>query len=233
MTYLTGFLPVAQGVACHAALAREADRLKATGDARTRGQIMADTLVARLTGQAEATGTPVEINVVMTDRALLSRSTEPAHVVGYGAIPAEIARGFVRQAQHAWVRRVYTHPDSGALVAMDSRRRHFTGQLRHLLVLTSDTCATPWCDAPVRHADHASPVSAGGDTSYSNGAGLCEACNYTKELPGWDANLVTRSDGTRILHLYDPTRRQHHSRAPDPPGAPDPGTRFLHTIGAA
>ncbi|HEX2893441.1 MAG TPA: DUF222 domain-containing protein [Marmoricola sp.] len=233
MTYLTGFLPVAQGVACHAALAQEADRLKATGDARTRGQIMADTLVARLTGQAEATGTPVEINVVMTDRALLGGSAEPAHVTGYGTIPAETARGFIRDAEHAWVRRLYTHPDSGALVAMDSRRRLFTGQLRHLLVLTSDTCATPWCDAPVRHADHASPSRTGGGTSYSNGTGLCEACNYTKDLPGWDAHLITRSDGTRILHLYDPTRRQHHSRAPDPPGAPDPGTPFLHTIGAA
>ena len=50
MTYLTGLLPVAQGVAVHAALTRAADTLRATGDPRTRGQIMADTLVARVTG---------------------------------------------------------------------------------------------------------------------------------------------------------------------------------------
>ncbi|HEX2894194.1 MAG TPA: DUF222 domain-containing protein [Marmoricola sp.] len=232
MAYLTGFLPVAQGVACQAALSREADTLKAAGDSRTRGQIMADTLVQRLTGQSIASGVPVEVELVMTDRTLLEGSGEPAQLVGYGPVPAETARALVRTSPHAWVRRLFTHPDSGALVAMDSRRRRFAGQLRHQLVLTNDTCATPWCDAPVRHADHTTPARAGGQTTCTNGTGLCETCNYTKELPGWDASLVTRSDGTRILHLTSPTRR-HHSRDPDPPGAPDPGTRVLGRIDAA
>ena len=233
MTYLTGFLPVAQGVACQAALTREADTRKAAGDPRTRGQIMADTLVARLTGRAHATGVPVEVELVITDRALFAGSDEPAHLLGYGPVPAETARGLVRDADHAWIRRLFTHPESGTLVATDARRRTFTGQRRHQLVLTNDTCATPWCDAPVRHADHVTPARTGGPTAYANGTGLCEACNYTKDLPGWDATLVTRSDGTRILHLTDPSRRRHHSRAPDPPGAPDPGTRRLRKILAA
>src|SRR3954451_19294976 len=51
MTYLTGFLPVAHGVACKVALMKHADTLKAQGDQRSRSQIMADTLVERLTGQ--------------------------------------------------------------------------------------------------------------------------------------------------------------------------------------
>ena len=50
MTYLTALLPVAQGVSVYAALRREADT---RGDGRSRGQVMADTLVARVTG-----GTP-------------------------------------------------------------------------------------------------------------------------------------------------------------------------------
>ena len=54
MTLLTGFLPVAQGVAAYAALTRDADLLKQHGDPRSRGQLMADLMVARLTGQEPA-----------------------------------------------------------------------------------------------------------------------------------------------------------------------------------
>lgn len=50
MALLTGLLPVAQGVAAFAALDRRAKELIAEGDGRSRGQIMADTLVERVTG---------------------------------------------------------------------------------------------------------------------------------------------------------------------------------------
>jgi len=75
MVWLTALPPVAQGVAAYAALAKHADTVRATkgGDARSRGQVMADTMVERLTGQASATAVPVEINLIMTDRALLAR----------------------------------------------------------------------------------------------------------------------------------------------------------------
>ena len=56
MTLLTGFLPVAQGVAAYAALTRDADALKQHGDPRSRGQLMADLMIARLTGHEPATG---------------------------------------------------------------------------------------------------------------------------------------------------------------------------------
>ncbi|MGZ5418860.1 MAG: DUF222 domain-containing protein, partial [Nocardioides sp.] len=111
MTYLTGLLPVTQGVALYAALTRHADTLKATGDTRTRGQIMADTLVERVTGQATATAVPVEVQLVMTDRTLLGDDHEPARLVGYGPLPAWLGRSLLAttgeradQAK-AWVRR--------------------------------------------------------------------------------------------------------------------------------
>ncbi|MCC9196312.1 HNH endonuclease [Arthrobacter sp. zg-Y820] len=71
MTYLTALLPVAQGVGVFAALTRDADRLRASGDPRTKGQIMADTLVERTTGQARAEDVRVEVQLIMTDRTLL------------------------------------------------------------------------------------------------------------------------------------------------------------------
>ena len=44
MSYLTGLLPVPQGVAAYAALSAAADEARAAGDPRSRGQVMADTL---------------------------------------------------------------------------------------------------------------------------------------------------------------------------------------------
>ncbi|GAB3259418.1 hypothetical protein GCM10027562_21900 [Arthrobacter pigmenti] len=100
MTYVTGLLPVADGVAVQAALERAADQLRATGDERGRGQIMADTLVHRVTAPthqqdekpAVAGVADIEIQLVMTDRALLAGDHEPAHLTGYGTVPAGWAR---------------------------------------------------------------------------------------------------------------------------------------------
>ncbi|WAP50528.1 DUF222 domain-containing protein [Arthrobacter sp. ATA002] len=88
MTYLTALLPVAQGVGVYAALTREADRLRAAGDPRTKGQIMADTFVERATGQARAEDARIEVQLIMTDQALLHgilpRKHEPEHEPGQG-----------------------------------------------------------------------------------------------------------------------------------------------------
>jgi hypothetical protein len=45
MCYLTALLPVAEGVAVHAALTKHADAFRSDGDPRSRGQLMADALV--------------------------------------------------------------------------------------------------------------------------------------------------------------------------------------------
>ena len=222
MSYLTGFLPVAQGVACHAALARHADSLRARGDSRSRGQIMADTLVERVTGQATADAGDAEIGLVMTDRTLFGAADTPARLAGYGPIPASLARQIVRGAHRAWLRRLFAHPASGALVAMDSRRRCFDGELRHLLVLRDELCRTPWCGAPVRHADHVRGAARGGATRAANGAGLCAACNYAKERPGWDARTIESPDGRHTIAIITPTGHRYHSRAPDLPGGTGP-----------
>jgi hypothetical protein len=216
MSYLTGFLPVAQGVACRASLEKEADSRRAAGDRRTRDQIMADTLVERVTGQVTATATPVAVNVVMPASTLLGGDHAPAHLEGYGPIPAAVARQLVRDADRAWVRRLFTHPTDGSLVAMDSRRRAFDGQLRRFLVLRDQTCRNSWCDAPVRHVDHVTRAADDGETSADNGQGLCQACNQAKEAPGW---RTTRPPGRdHVVETTTPTGHRYRSRAPDLPG---------------
>ena len=78
MTYLSGLLPVREGVAVYAALTKQADALRARGDERSRGQIMADTLVERVTGLSVASEVPVEVNVVMSDGAVFGDADSPA-----------------------------------------------------------------------------------------------------------------------------------------------------------
>lgn len=224
MAYVTALLPMAEGVACHAALATAAASATATGDQRTRRQIMADTLVARVlspdTDDTAAPATPVRVHLTVSDRTLLGRGDEAAHIRGYGSIPAEVAPELVHAAATAGVaelRRVYTQPDTGAVVAMDRTTRMFPTSLAELIRLRDPVCRTPWCDAPVRHIDHIQPVSRGGTTTFENGQGLCEACNYAKRAPGWKTETVHSPNGRHRVRITTPTGHIHHSLAPPPP----------------
>ncbi|NMR31575.1 DUF222 domain-containing protein [Arthrobacter sp. SF27] len=96
MAQVSCLLPVVQGVAVLAALVKEADRLKAQGDERGRGQLMADILVERVTGQPVENPAKIEVQLVMTDRTLFQGDSEPAHLAGYGIVPAQWARDLLR-----------------------------------------------------------------------------------------------------------------------------------------
>jgi hypothetical protein len=216
MTRLTALLPVAQGVAVYAALGRDADTHTASGDTRGRGQVMADTLVERVTGQTHADQIPVEINLVIDTDTLLGNGTEPALIDGV-PVPATTARELALQADAPrWLRRLYTQPESGELISMDSKRRLFTKGQRRFITLRDQVCRTPWCEAPIRHTDHVRPAEHGGETSLANGAGLCVACNHAKQAPGWHAR--PGPDGK--FDLITPTGHRYRSRPPRPPGKP-------------
>ena len=113
-----------------------------------------------------------------------------------------------------WLRRLYTHPGTGDLVAMDSRARIFPTGLRRFIQARDDTCRTPYCDAPIRHLDHIHPWHNGGQTTGTNGAGLCEACNHTKETPGWTARPTPEAKpgrgGRHTIELTTPTGHTYH-----------------------
>lgn len=244
--HFSALLPAAQGIAAWKSLGGHVNTLIAAGNTggRTRSQLMADTLVERLTGQATAGAVPVEVHLIMTDGALHggAGSDTPAWMVGHGPIPAAAARGLLDPdhdgpagddpaeddpagTARAWIRSLYTEPASGQLVAMDSRRRLFDGLLRRMVILRDDTCRTPWCDAPIRHTDHAQSHTTGGETSYANASGLCERCNHTKERAGWQHAATPESleVTTPTGHTYTtttlplgpprPPARDHYPRA--------------------
>src|SRR6185437_10042593 len=187
MTYLTALLPVKDGVAVYGELHRRAMTAACDPDEhRSRGQVMADELVQRILtpSEGEPTQPAIELDLVKAD-----------------------------DKTQVWVRRMYTEPSTGALITTDARRRDFPQVARLFLTARDQICRTPFCGAPIRHADHALAVAKGGETHLRNGNGRCESCNLTKDLAGWSTEI--RADGTIVITT--PTGHRHTSRAPQPP----------------
>jgi hypothetical protein len=150
--------------------------------------------------------------------------SEPAWLVGFGPVPSEYARTLILDAPDdtpRWIRRLFRSPETGQLAAMELRRRLFTPAQRHFVRLRDQWCRTPYCGAPIRHTDHVVPAKDGGTTSVDNAQGLCEACNYVKQVPGWHTDL--QPDGT--ITVRTPGARRYDSARPAPPGPPAPTTR--------
>ena len=106
-----------------------------------------------------------------------------------------------------WLRRLYADPETGELASIDAKRRTFTGVVRRLVVWRDGTCRVPYCDAPIRHIDHAEPYAEGGPTSADNAVGMCEAHNYAMEAPGFARHL----DPDGALTVITPTGGRHTS----------------------
>jgi hypothetical protein len=237
MMNVCALLPVTEGAAVMAALTKAADAGRAAGDDRSRGQLMADTFVERITGQTKADQTPIEVQLVMTDCSLFGDDPTPAWLSGHGPVPAAFARTLLRDHDDdtlAWLRRVFTDPVTGLVSSVDARRRLVTGPLRRALVIRDQSCRTPWCDAPIRHADHVVSFEDGGETSAANTQGLCEACNYAKQAAGWRSRPGPGGAGESV-QITTPTGHTYTSRPPpilgrSPDDVPDKGPPALPAI---
>jgi hypothetical protein len=231
MVYLTALLPLREGVSVYASLKRSADT---TFDDRARGHVMADTLVERVTGRPADVPVPIRVNVVIRDEALLGIGHTTASVEDHGPIPADIARQMITDAIDEQgvveLRRLYAVPDSGALVAMESRARPFPAGLAQFIRLRDQTCRTPYCDAPIRHIDHAKPHAQHGRTNALNGRGSCERCNYVKEQPGWKVRTLFDPGGRHVAEHTTPTGATYRSTAPPIAGGLRILTRDVHLV---
>ncbi|MFI5626715.1 DUF222 domain-containing protein [Nocardioides sp. NPDC051685] len=210
MTWLGALLPVKDGVAVYAALDQAANAARAAGDQRTRGQVMADTLIDRVTGRETGVKPRVEVKVVMTADALANTGDQPSVVEGYGPVPAAWAREALADAE-VFVRRLFTDP-TGRLVAMESRSRKAPDSLAEFITTRDGgICRTNGCDAPIRNIDHVERHTDGGTTSADNLQGLCERCNQAKEAIGWQARPGPDGSITTIT----PTGHTYTSPPPD------------------
>lgn len=225
MARVSGDLPAADAVAVMQSLGEYAGVRRASGDDRSRDQVMADAFVDRLVRPALTGARNVEVQLVMNAAMLLGDDQEtPAHLVGYGPLPYGIAAELLADADgDVFVRRLFANPVDNGLVAMDSKRITFQGNLRRLLFTRDgETCRTPWCNAPLRHGDHVTPRARGARTTLDEGQGLCEACNYAKETPGWRHRTRSQWPGRHTTDITTPTGHTHRSHAPPLPVDPSP-----------
>jgi hypothetical protein len=215
MSYVTGLLPVAQGVAVFASLKAAADRARASGDPRTVGQLMSDLLVERVTGQASAGAVPVEISLVMTPDSLLGLSEEPAVLRDGTPVPAHTARELAgRTDSPTWLRRVFTDPISGVVTSTDPGRRAFSVAEQREIDARDRMCRWPGCESPIRHHDHVVRHADGGPTQVAHGQGLCEGHNLVKEIPGWRSRMLDPRPGRHVVDVTTPTGHRYQSRPP-------------------
>ena len=222
MTWFSALLSVKQGVAVHAALSVAADQARAAGDPRSRRQIMADLLVERViapmvAGQAGVKpGVGLMVNVVVRDSVLLGDEDGTGWVEGYGEVPGDLLREWIAanldDGLDVWLKRLYEKPQTGELVAMDSRARRFDGGLAAFLRMRDRGCREAYCDAPVRHLDHVIDKALGGATDTSNGQGVCEGHNYAKQAHGWRSR--PRPGPRHTVETTTPTGHVYMTTAP-------------------
>lgn len=194
MVSVSAELPTHQGLAVMDALKKRTDqRLAAahstpdtSGSSLDREQVMADIFVELLTGQTTASAVNAEVVVLIHDTTVLGADNIPAWVPGYGPLPAGMVKHWLTDPDmQKSLRRMYTRPQDGQIVALESTRRRFPDGLTKMLRIRDDQCATPWCNSPVEDADHRHSWSKGGTTSWANSTGLCRRCNQRKENTGW------------------------------------------------
>lgn len=220
MGQLTAILPATDVSAIMTTLDATADKARAAGDDRTRAQVVADVLVERLGGPSSTAPSAVALKVVLSAETLLGTSDDPGFVAGAGYVPASVVRRLAAAgAEHlrSTVQRLFAMPGSGALVATETISSHFRDGLADIVDLRDRRCRTPYCNAPIRHHDHVTSRAASGRTTLANAQGLCEACNYAKESPGWRHETVPDALAVTDITITTPTGQVHHSRAPDQP----------------
>jgi Domain of unknown function (DUF222) len=227
MADLVAHLPAEQAAACFGALHRAVTEHYVTADTvtRTREQILADTLVERLTGQATAGDVAVEVQIVVPVEALLDPDSPlPAQIAGHGPLPAQIARELLTTtAGKKSLRRLVTR--DGIVIGGDSRRRAFDGALETFIrARDGNRCTAAYCDAPIRHIDHVKRYSDGGPTAFANGRGYCEFHNHARE-PLQVARAGARPRPSRHTSTRPPAGPRPETSVPRAPGTRRPGER--------
>ncbi|WP_229053373.1 HNH endonuclease [Aeromicrobium sp. Leaf350] len=203
--------PAEQLVGIRQSLQAHADRLRARGDDRDRGQIMVNTLFERVTGVETVAGPDIDLSIVLPIEALTGVPCA-ADLTGHGPITPHLAAELVDSAGQAWFRRLFTEP-TGSLAGLDTRRRCFTGTLASW-IRTRDhhQCRQPGCSCRIREIDHIRPHRNGGPTTQANGQGLCRLSNLVKELPGWHVHAGSGGEVTWTT----PTQHTYTSPPPRP-----------------
>jgi hypothetical protein len=135
-----------------------------------------------------AHGRPVELQVLIDLPTLLHLRDEPAELLGYGPIPAHVARELAGDA--TW-RRLIHDPVTGHLLDYGRRTYRPPKRLADYVVARDRRCRFVGCGQPAFRCDvdHAVPYAAGGATSCANCCMLCRRHHRLKTRGRWKLRL--------------------------------------------
>lgn len=138
-------------------------------------------------------GCPVELHVVTDLPTMLGLAENPAELLGYGTIPASIARILAGDAN--W-RRLIIDPVTGHLLDFGHRVYRPPQELKNFLIARDRVCRFPGCSMAAERCDqdHGCPYDKGGDTSSCNCHCLCRRHHILKTTGGW--TLECHGDGS-------------------------------------
>lgn len=242
MAWIRALLPAEDAMAVMAAVDALADACAPDDprpiDAR-RADAFTDTFRAVLDGGTTPDGTPLptrhgrrpHLELIVAASTLAGLDEDPAELVGYGPIPAAVAREVARDAE--W-RAVALDPATGEVAARSARTYRATDAYRPGVALTSlvvardVTCTFKGCRTPAMRCDldHIVPFDPGApprdQTEYDNLHALCRHHHRMKTLGFADPTRSTTTGETRwVLPTGHVVARPPASRRPSAPrGAP-------------
>src|SRR5699024_6981749 len=111
-------------------------------------------------------------------------------------------------------RRLYTHPTSGELLAVESKAKVFPSALARFLRWGDLSCRGACCNATIRQSDHVVHQSAGGPTSIDEGQGAGAHDNGKAEICRSDGRIQQQPGGG---HRVEWTSPNGISRTTSPP----------------
>ncbi len=160
------------------------------GDARSKGQRLADALVGFL---QEHVDVQVTVDVVISADQLVGDNDWTPESKRLGPIGSEVARDLCVSPDARW-RRLVTDPVTGELVAMGTAAYRIPAHLREAIKARDVSCRFPRCHARAEFfdCDHIVPHPAG-ETCADNLAGLCRRHHRTKTFSAWKVERDPRA----------------------------------------
>ncbi len=200
MATIVATLPAPDAIAVWNALTAVAHKNEDPRDSRSRAHKRADALTAWAHQAADDPELPVmqgkkrlETQVVIDAATLLGLAENPGELVGFGPIPATLAR--MLAADSGCWRRMVTDPVTGHLLDYGHRTYKPPAALREYVIARDKGCQFPGCSQPAQRCDldHVEPFTGtpeGGLTSADNLISLCRRHHQLKTHHRWRVRVV-------------------------------------------
>jgi Domain of unknown function (DUF222) len=255
MAWLNAYLPAADAQTIMTAAQAVADRTRAlfVHDPRSADQLRADALVAICAavlndepiavlvdaGLPRWQGRRPNIDVVVALSTLLDLDDQPGDLVGYGPIPADVARRMAADPTGTW-RRLVTD-QLGHIIDYGRTVYRPPADLRDFVTARDRTCRGIGCHrrADRCEIDHEIDWDDGGETNQHNLSPKCPRDHHLKHDAGWHTERLP--DGTTRWttptgRVYDkppdnlPTDRTRpkHPDQQEPEREPEPANQAGH-----